>query len=144
MRFKINDLEEGLNIINKVFSEYKEKSKIFLFRGDLGTGKTTYISSIIKDMKDEKYVNSPTYTIINSYMKDDPIVYHADLYRLEDEEDVFETGLVDMLEEEAFFFIEWPDRFLDIFKNFNYVLIDIKNNENKHERELEIIENIIC
>ncbi|MCK9224337.1 MAG: tRNA (adenosine(37)-N6)-threonylcarbamoyltransferase complex ATPase subunit type 1 TsaE [Candidatus Muirbacterium halophilum] len=140
---KINNKKDGKEFFENFFREYSKKYKIFLFKGDLGSGKTFYISHIIGGFKKKQYINSPTYTIMNTYNDEKPYFFHADLYRLENVEDVFETGIVDLLNEDGFFLIEWPDRFLELFNNFPYVLIEITEGIHEEEREVKISENII-
>lgn len=140
---KINDREHGKQVFGEIFKKYCDKYRIFLLKGDLGSGKTFYISHIIGLYKPDEYVNSPTYTIMNSYDEKSPFFYHADLYRLDDMNDLLETGLVDMLGDEGFFLIEWPDRFMELFEKHNYILIDIKEGQAEEEREVQIIENTL-
>jgi len=84
---------------------------IVLLRGALGTGKTTLTRGIAQGLglEDPGLVNSPSFTLINIYNGICPI-YHVDLYRLEDERDLYSIGLDDFLGREGVTIIEWSER----------------------------------
>ncbi len=93
------------------FTEELEPGTFILLFGDLGVGKTFFVQTVIDIMGGEKAF-SPTYSLINYYrtkaFKD---VYHVDLYRLRDDEDVESTGFWDIFcNEKGLVFIEWADR----------------------------------
>ncbi|WP_417449930.1 tRNA (adenosine(37)-N6)-threonylcarbamoyltransferase complex ATPase subunit type 1 TsaE [Kordiimonas sp.] len=89
-----------------------EPGVIIALTGDLGAGKSTFARAFIRARLDdpEAEVPSPTFTLVQTY--DDPTsveIWHADLYRLNDPEEVYELGLDDA-RTEAICLIEWPDR----------------------------------
>lgn len=79
--------------------------------GDLGSGKTTFVQGLARglDVPQEYYVTSPSYTLVNEYPGRLPL-YHLDLYRLSDSEDVWDIGIEDILAARGVVAIEWPDR----------------------------------
>lgn len=81
--------------------------------GDLGAGKTALARAIIQarygEGGEDEDVPSPTFTLIQTYDTPDLLITHADLYRLDDPEDLRELGLGDALDEGAVL-MEWPDR----------------------------------
>ncbi len=85
-----------------------------LMTGDIGAGKTHFARCLIQSqMTDPEDVPSPTYTLVQTYPVASGEIWHADLYRLGDPNDVFELGLVDAFEA-AICLVEWPDRLGDL------------------------------
>lgn len=83
-------------------------SKVVLFYGDMGSGKTTLIKALVEALGSEDEVHSPTFSIVNEYALANGKIYHFDLYRVEDEEEAFNFGIEDYFETDAWIFIEWP------------------------------------
>lgn len=82
---------------------------VVLLEGDFGAGKTTLTQGIAKGMGiDARYVNSPTFTLVNEYKEGRVPLYHVDLYRLEGSEQVATLGLDDYLDGPGVVVIEWP------------------------------------
>lgn len=81
-----------------------------LLRGDLGAGKTTFTQFFLKSILVDKNqsVSSPTFTIINTYKTIKGKVWHADLYRLKSEAELFELGLIEFAHM-GITLIEWSD-----------------------------------
>ena len=78
--------------------------------GDLGSGKTSFARTFIRSLtRPDEDVPSPTFTLVQTYDAGDLVIAHADLYRLEGPDDVWELGLDDMIAE-GIVLIEWPDR----------------------------------
>ncbi len=85
------------------------KYKIILLLGDMGSGKTTFVKYLMKEIINYDAVNSPTFSLVNEYSTDQPeLVYHMDLYRLETIEEALNIGIEEYLESGHINLIEWP------------------------------------
>lgn len=83
---------------------------LIALRGDLGAGKTTFVSGVLNAVGFTGAVRSPTYTLIEPYEAPPRTLYHLDLYRLVEPRDVEALGVRDLLTVEAVLLVEWPER----------------------------------
>ena len=123
-QFQINSLAE-LNLVVDELEQLISTKKIFILHGDLGSGKTTLIKTLLQRLN-VQHVNSPTFSIINNYYSStNGEIYHVDGYRIENEDEVENLGFQDIIDEDCLCFIEWPEKFLNFLPK-NYVEIKIK------------------
>ncbi len=95
----------------KEFLEEVGHRKIFAFKAEMGTGKTTFIMGLLNAMGIEQTEGSPTYSLVNVY--ESPMfgrVYHFDLYRIKDEAEALDIGIEEMLYSDSVCLIEWPEK----------------------------------
>lgn len=86
-------------------------SGIVTLNGTLGAGKSTFARAVIQELTDgEQDVPSPTFTLVQEYETGGQRIYHLDLYRLEDAEEIFELGWEDMQGGDVLVLIEWAER----------------------------------
>lgn len=82
---------------------------IVAFEGQMGSGKTTLIQSIVSQLGSEDTVNSPTFGLVNQYTTTKGEVIHMDLYRLEKEDELEQLGFEDYIRTGDLCLIEWPE-----------------------------------
>ena len=115
--------------LGKELSRVLSKGDIILFSGELGGGKTTFISGLAEGFGLKENLSSPSFTILNEYNIDNRVKFiHADLYRLENIDDINGIGLDDYLYDNfSVIFVEWGDKIKDYLKIKLSYLIDSSN-----------------
>ena len=107
-------MNKSFNIadINSIAKEILQSvnSKVLLFYGELGVGKTTLIGEIVKELGCSNDVSSPSFSIVNEYQVKEGLAFHFDFFRIENEEEVYDIGFEDYLNSNSWIFIEWPDK----------------------------------
>lgn len=110
--YNLINIEETRALARSLSDRLKKMPKQIVFlEGDLGVGKTTLVQLILKELGITENVKSPTYTLIEPYQT--PLgqkIYHIDLYRLRDINELEHLGLNDLLTEPALIFVEWPEK----------------------------------
>tara|TARA_B100000683_G_C12472722_1_gene548333 strand:+ start:75 stop:494 length:420 start_codon:yes stop_codon:yes gene_type:complete len=136
MKFKNISESDYVKLFNLI--QKKDKSlKIFLFTGQVGSGKTTMIKSFTKKLSVNNNTSSPTFNIINEYKDDNKnSIYHLDLYRLKSINDLVEIGFEEYINSGNYCFIEWPE-IADSFFVDKYISINISINS-KNSRDIDI------
>lgn len=105
-----NSLEELKTTAEHIIS-FSKKYTIWTFRGQMGSGKTTLIKEIGKQMGIENTISSPTFSIVNEYENQKgEVFYHFDFYRIKKEEEILDIGLEHYLTTGTYCWIEWPDK----------------------------------
>ena len=103
--------QEELGDVAKVFLQQAAHCPVWLFYGEMGSGKTTFIKILCAQMGVKDSMSSPTFSIVNEYATDDDKrIYHFDFYRIKNEAEAYDIG-----SEEYFYsgdqcFIEWPEK----------------------------------
>lgn len=135
--------EFTLNQIDSVAIDILEnvKSKTILFYGDMGTGKTTLISALVKALGGTVEASSPTFSIVNEYEVTNDKVYHFDFYRLDNYQEALDIGIEDYFDSDHWLFVEWPER-IDEILPFHVDISYISLNENG-ARTLKLNEKLI-
>jgi len=104
-------------------------SKIVLFYGEMGVGKTTLIKEIVKQLEVDDVVSSPTFSLVNEYRSGQgETIYHFDFYRINDEEEALDMGVEEYFDSNKWCFVEWPENIKNLLP-FNAVKIRLSINE---------------
>ena len=102
------------------------KYKLVFVEGELGSGKTTLIKQFCKELGFKNQVTSPTFPLLNIYKNNEKNIYHADLYRLKNIDEINDLGFYEVMESNNWFFVEWPELLYGVI-DFPYTKIKIKN-----------------
>jgi len=128
----LNDLDEVLKCVH---SSINNSDKIILLRGDLASGKTTFVKNYVKYMGIDECVTSPTFSIQTMYSKN---VFHYDIYN-KTLEDFIALGLLEEFEKEGIHFVEWgDDRLKKILLDYGFEVINIKIEKLNNKRLYEV------
>jgi tRNA threonylcarbamoyladenosine biosynthesis protein TsaE len=120
--FDFNEIEKTAKEFLKATSGYR----VFAFSGDLGAGKTSFITALCKALHVSETVTSPTYSIIQEYATiDNKTIFHIDLYRIKSKEEAMDAGVEDCLLSNEICMVEWPEKAPDIFPG-NTIYSDIE------------------
>jgi tRNA threonylcarbamoyladenosine biosynthesis protein TsaE len=137
-----NKLKYTLDTIHIVSNHIKDlinNYTIFLFEGNMGSGKTTLIKQIVKDIGISENVKSPTFSLVNEYIENDLIIFHFDLYRINKENELDSIGFYEYLDSGKLCFIEWPNIVIqNIYKEYVLIKISVISDS---EREIEILKS---
>ena len=107
-----------------------------LLQGDLGAGKTEFVQGLAEGFEVTERVTSPTFTLLNIYQGKLPL-YHFDLYRLDDPEDLANIGFDEFIGGDGVAIIEWPDLFPSEMPD-EYVKVELRQGDHPMERILRI------
>ena len=118
------DIQSVIQTVNDI--RLSQKKNIVLLKGDLGAGKTTFVKEFISYLggnKDE--VDSPTFSLMNTYVVDGSDVHHFDLYRIETPEEVEDIGFMEYIDYGNLCFVEWPEKIAEFLPQNQIIFIDI-------------------
>lgn len=124
-------VEDTYALARKV-AERLKGGEVILLNGNLGAGKTTFTKGLAKALGIDEVVTSPTFTFMKEY-KGRLSLYHFDMYRAEDEDELYELGLSDYLYMDGVCVIEW-NKFESVP---NPIVIDVKTT-GEEEREFDV------
>lgn len=122
IEYTLKDID---NVAKQVLKHATSKS--FLFKAEMGAGKTTLIKALVNALGCDDTVSSPTFSLVNEYQTKTDTIYHFDLYRVEDEDELYDFGIEEYLNSNAYLFIEWPELAENLIETYNCITISIKN-----------------
>lgn len=98
-----------LPTVAKALLNFAVDGKIFIFNGDMGAGKTTFIKVLCNELGVTDVVSSPTYSIVNEYVSPKGSVYHFDFYRIKNIQEAYDLGYEEYFYSGGICLIEWPE-----------------------------------
>lgn len=123
MKIEVKNLA-GLDEAAQKVLEFAQNERFFIFEGDMGAGKTTFIKALAKALGVTDVVSSPTFSIVNEYEGKDGIIYHFDFYRLKNLQEAYDIGYEEYFYSENICLIEWPEKVEELLPE-HYVKIEI-------------------
>ncbi|MGK2964261.1 MAG: tRNA (adenosine(37)-N6)-threonylcarbamoyltransferase complex ATPase subunit type 1 TsaE [Tepidiformaceae bacterium] len=129
--------EEETRRLGERLGRALKSGDIVLLSGELGTGKTCLTQGIGRGLDCTAQVNSPSYVLMNEYPGRETL-FHVDLYRIEDVEDLDELGLWDYAER-GVLVVEWPERGADLVPGDDGLIVELRYGDLERQRRLRFL-----
>ncbi len=137
MVFEVNNIEETKKVAID-FAKSLKKGDVVCMYGDLGAGKTEFVRQMAHVFGIEDYITSPTFTIVNEYSGDIDL-YHFDVYRISDSDEMYEIGYEEYIDGDGICVIEWAELIEDILpKRRHTVTINTDYSKGEEYRRITI------
>ncbi|MGZ4089746.1 MAG: tRNA (adenosine(37)-N6)-threonylcarbamoyltransferase complex ATPase subunit type 1 TsaE [Bacteroidia bacterium] len=120
---------ETIPVIAREILAFAGDTKVILFNGQMGAGKTTLIKELCKSLGSVDNFSSPTFSLVNEYNSPSRKIFHLDLYRLKDLDELLDLGFEDIVQPGNYVFIEWPE-LAEAYLVNDFVKISIKTDGN--------------
>jgi tRNA threonylcarbamoyladenosine biosynthesis protein TsaE len=130
MKIEVKDLGELKEVAQQVVKTFSD-DRIFLFYGNMGAGKTTFINELCLALGVTEHTSSPTFSIVNEYSIPQGSIYHFDFYRLKNEMEALDMGYEEYFYSGDYCFVEWSEKIPNLIP-LHYVKIAIEVLENQH------------
>lgn len=123
--FTVCSEDELTEVINALQVELSKGKSLVLLKGDLGSGKTTLVKKFVGTLDPSVLVDSPTFSLVNTYAVKHQTIHHFDLYRLEEVDEIEDIGFWEYVDSNAPCFIEWPDKIAHLLPENKVLNVDI-------------------
>ncbi len=128
---------EETQALGEHLAQKLKPGSIVAFTGDLGSGKTTFISGLAAGLHIEENITSPTFTIVNEYEDGTLPLFHFDMYRLQSEDELFDIGWDDYLRRDGVCAVEWTENISDAIDS-DVIRVSLLRGDNDNVRFIEI------
>ena len=125
MEFKLKKIEDWQKVVDEILPQLQHN--ILLLKGKLGAGKTTFTQFLLKKLGSNDEVSSPTYAIVNEYHSPKGKIFHFDLYRMKNIDEVYDIGMEEYLDNAFLCIIEWPEIYEEELADFPHHEMKIEN-----------------
>ena len=136
MEYYSNSMEET-EALGMELAARLRPGDIVAYTGDLGAGKTAFTRGIARGLGLPEGVTSPTFTIVNEYEGGRLPLFHFDMYRLGDSEELFDIGWEDYLARGGVCAVEWSENVADALED-EPIRVDIRRGEHDGQRVISI------
>ncbi|MEJ5088588.1 tRNA (adenosine(37)-N6)-threonylcarbamoyltransferase complex ATPase subunit type 1 TsaE [Sphingobacterium faecium] len=109
MIIEVNQLSELDHAAKLLLNSFPD-DRVFLFYGNMGAGKTTFIKALCEVLEVQDNTSSPTFSIVNEYNSSKGPIFHFDFYRIKEEEEAYDFGYEDYFYSGNYCFVEWPNK----------------------------------
>lgn len=123
MKLEVKSLADLPSVANQLL-DFAGNQKVFIFEGDMGAGKTTFIKVFCETLGVKDVVSSPTYSIVNEYESVNGPVYHFDFYRIKDIQEAYDLGYEEYFYGNGICLIEWPERVEELLPD-HFIKVEI-------------------
>jgi tRNA threonylcarbamoyladenosine biosynthesis protein TsaE len=120
--------EADMEALGRCLAPCLSRVKLVGLKGDLGAGKTTLVRGVLQGMGYEGVSKSPTFSLVEPYELANRSLYHLDLYRLQDPEELEHIGIRDYFDGPGLLLVEWPEKGSGILPPADVELILTKTN----------------
>ncbi len=132
MEIIIDSIEQLTQVAHQIIPLLNTQ-KVLLVNGEMGAGKTTFISSLVKAMGSTDEISSPTFSIVNEYQSQMGIIYHFDFYRIKSIDEALDFGVEEYFYSNNYCLIEWSALIKSIIPdNALEINIIVKENNVRH------------
>ena len=149
-KLDISSEKQTRALAKRLINFFKKGDLVFLF-GEIGTGKTTFVKNFINNLQKKNQENitevpSPTFNILNEYKIKNLDIYHYDLYRVKDKEELQNLGQINE-NSNALVFVEWPELLKKNILNYIGLYFEYEDDLNKrsliiHSKNKKLIDEI--
>lgn len=133
--YDLKDESETLRLAESMASHLFPGMNLYL-KGELGSGKTTFVRGVLRGLGYQDKVKSPTYTLVEPYSLEKFTIYHFDLYRFKDETEWDDAGFREYFNNTSICLVEWPEKVGHILPKPD---ISIELSHTPHGRHLHLI-----
>lgn len=115
------------------FAKMLKKGAVIAYIGGLGMGKTAFTCGLAKGLGIDCDVTSPTFAICNTYIGENAVLHHFDMYRVDSWDDLYSTGFFDYLDTDAYIAVEWSENVYGALPDDAEIVEIIKTADNSRD-----------